>query len=392
MTRPLLRRDEPAWGSRAPWLAGMLAAGWALVAGVAISTLPVVTVWFSEGAAEPVADPLRLGGDLWLLAHRTGVEVDGTTMRLAPLGLTLIVVLLLYRGARWAAHSADAGQSGAHGSMLLALAGSYALGAATIAGLVATSTVASVPLESFGMAALWALSAGCLGVVRECGVPSAVLHRLSGWARAVLAGGCVGTGVMVAGAAVLTTVSVVVHRSRIGELADAVGGGVIGGVVLLVASLVLVPNGIGWAWSFLVGPGFAIGTDTTVSPAGAELGLVPALPILGAVPEAVPTPLSWVVVGVPMVAGLVLAAVASRWLRAYDLELGMLRGALVGLGCAGMTGLAGALVAVLAGGSVGTARLSEVGADPLAVLLATTCWVGVPAALSLGWRCRASAS
>ena len=44
LSRPFLRRTEPAWGSTVPWLAGVLAAAWALVAGLAIAALPAILV------------------------------------------------------------------------------------------------------------------------------------------------------------------------------------------------------------------------------------------------------------------------------------------------------------------------------------------------------------
>src|SRR5918995_4754956 len=53
LARPLLRRDEPAWGSRVPWLAGVLAAAWALVAGVP----PAVVARMLGGGGEGVEAP-----------------------------------------------------------------------------------------------------------------------------------------------------------------------------------------------------------------------------------------------------------------------------------------------------------------------------------------------
>src|SRR5690606_28151544 len=106
LTRPLLRRDEPAWGSRVPWLAASVAAGWALIAGFAMSVLPGVAVWLSEGASQPLSDPPRCGARVWLAAHRIGLDVDGAGFTIAPLGLTIAFVLLLHRSARGAAHSA----------------------------------------------------------------------------------------------------------------------------------------------------------------------------------------------------------------------------------------------------------------------------------------------
>ena len=84
LARPLLRRDEPAWGSRVPWLAGVLAAAWALIAGFALAVLPGLLVWVDESAEAPVGDTLRFGAQIWLVAHRVGLQVGATDLQLAP--------------------------------------------------------------------------------------------------------------------------------------------------------------------------------------------------------------------------------------------------------------------------------------------------------------------
>ena len=76
LSRPFLRRTEPAWGSTVPWLAGVLAAAWALVAGLAIAALPAILVWIDEGASAPVGDPVRVGVQIWLAGHRAGTGGD----------------------------------------------------------------------------------------------------------------------------------------------------------------------------------------------------------------------------------------------------------------------------------------------------------------------------
>ena len=37
--------------------------------------------------------------------------------------------------------------------------------------------------------------------------------------------------------------------------------------------------------AFVAGPGFAVGAGTAVSPAGTQLGVIPGVPVLGALPE-----------------------------------------------------------------------------------------------------------
>src|SRR3546814_11092751 len=62
------------------------------------------------------------------------------------------------------------------------------------------------------------------------------------------------------------------------------------GVIFCLVMLVLVPNAMVFSASFLLGPGFTVGTGTLVSPATVAIGPVPMFPMLAALPENGPTP------------------------------------------------------------------------------------------------------
>ena len=55
-------------------------------------------------------------------------------------------------------------------------------------------------------------------------------------------------------------------------------------MLLLLASLCYLPNSVIWAIAYMLGPGFAFGIGTAVSPSGSALGAVPAFPMLAALP------------------------------------------------------------------------------------------------------------
>ena len=61
-----------------------------------------------------------------------------------------------------------------------------------------------------------------------------------------------------------------------------------GGIALLLAQLAVVPNALVWAASYALGSGFALGAGSVVAPAATELGMLPGLPLLGALPAAGP--------------------------------------------------------------------------------------------------------
>ena len=88
---------------------------------------------------------------------------------------------------------------------------------------------------------------------------------------------------LAAGAAVLVT-GLVRHLDRVEALFDALGPGVAGGIALLMVQLAFVPNAFVWSGSYALGAGFSLGTGSVVAPAGTELGILPGIPMLGALP------------------------------------------------------------------------------------------------------------
>ena len=83
-----------------------------------------------------------------------------------------------------------------------------------------------------------------------------------------------------------------------------------GNVALLALQLAFAPNLIIWAASYALGAGFSLGSGALVAPAGTELGLLPAIPVFGALPEVGPAgtgQLWWLAGGV--LAGVVAAVV-----------------------------------------------------------------------------------
>src|SRR5699024_4687629 len=107
--------------------------------------------------------------------------------------------------------------------------------------------------------------------------------------------------------------AVLVNLDRVGHIQSTLEAGFFGGLLLVLAQLLLLPNLGVWALSFAAGPGFsaADGASTTLS--GAESEVLPMLPVLAAQPQ--PGGLPWVthlLVVVPLLIG---AFVARRALR-----------------------------------------------------------------------------
>jgi hypothetical protein len=152
---------------------------------------------------------------------------------------------------------------------------------------------------------------------------------------------------------------------RVLELHRALHPGVVGGAVLTVGQLAVLPNLVVWAAAVLAGPGFALGSGTSVAPLAVTLGPLPAVPLLGALP-APGAPPTWALalLAVPVLAGAVAGMLLARR-HPVPGPIPVRRLAVDVLGMAGVAGLALAVLSWLSGGPAGPGLLAVTGPDPL---------------------------
>jgi hypothetical protein len=356
---------------------GLLCAvtGWLLVAGL------TVVGWLS---ADPgtLAGALAVGTRLWLAGHGVGITLGGVGITLVPWGIPALTAYLLDRCAGVAARAARPGQR-PRAALIAAL-----LVAAYLAPVLAAAAVLGRPGLAPGhvLAVLAVLLGAALrGAARALDVDWT--RSWPGWSRAVpravLASQLV---LLVAGSTVLVT-GLAVHLDRVTHLQDALAPGVAGGIALLAAQLTLAPNAVVWAASYALGGGFTLGNGSVVAPAATDLGVLPGLPLLGALPASGPGPASalfWLAAGV-------LAGATAAWLvvrgrpdARFD-ETSLVGGAAGVLGGLVFVGLAWATA-----GDLGTLRLSGLGPLllPLLVMAVTTLGLsGMVTGLLLGlWQ------
>lgn len=330
----------------------------ALLGGLVLSVGVAVTGWLA-GNGGSLAGAVRAGAAGWLMAHGSGLQTPHATLTIVPVGWSLVVAAVVWSASAWVARTAVLDGSRSVVVVTATMAACYAAMATLIAVLVTTDDVAvSPPRALAGSLLLVAVVAGpCLAA--RTGVAEASAAGWSPALRAVLRGSAAVVACLVAAGALLVTVSLLADFGQAATVASALDSGVAGGAVLTALQVLLLPNAALLGVSYLVGPGFVIGTDTLVTPAGASLGQVPALPMLAALPPDGAAP-SWAMalLGAPAGAGAIGALVALRAAPAGTLGSGLLRG-----GAAGLLGGAGAgLLTALGGGSVGPGRMSEVGA------------------------------
>jgi hypothetical protein len=385
-TRPTVR-TEPVGSAASGWLSGLAAAAAAAGMGLLSVTVFALLAWVADArSGSGLAGALRAAAQIWLAAHGATIAVPGGQVRLMPLGLTALVAVLLGRAGASVAQVAPPGTPRQFAERVAMVALPYA-GITTVIAAVATSaTVRPAPLPAALGALLLAGLAVGYGVATTTGTRVAELspERMPGPVRAVLRGAVGGVGVVVAGGALLAAVALGGQLIRTASTAASLGPGWIGGLTLLMFQIALVPTAAIWGAACLVGPGFALGSGTSVSMFSVSVPAVPALPMLAAVPgNGDPPEALRLLVLVPVVAGMVAGILADRPGRPGRPAAAALTGAAAGVAAAILL----VVGAVLAGGSAGPGKLATVGPSPWRVGLAAAVEIGVPAAIMAWWRC-----
>ena len=76
-----------------------------------------------------------------------------------------------------------------------------------------------------------------------------------------------------------------VNISMVKNLTTVLQPGIFGGFLLLILNILYIPNAIVSTLAYFSGVGFAVGSGTLVSPTSFRLNKIPAMPLLGALPE-----------------------------------------------------------------------------------------------------------
>ncbi|MFT4299388.1 MAG: DUF6350 family protein [Aeromicrobium sp.] len=344
---------------------GAIAALWAAAAGW-LTTLAAVLL--AGGGGSPLGTA-RVVTRIWLVAQGSAISIDGTRITLIPWGGLLVAVALVAAMA-WRQVREPVAEPAAFAATV---AGTYAVAASVLTAL-ANDQGATVPtiraaLVTFVLGGV----GGAAGYALAHGVPDAWWPQGRPQVRAVLAGaGWSAFGVFVA-ALVLVVAMIALHVERAASLWAMLDPGFGGGLGLALVCVLCVPTLALWAVAVLLGPGFGVGTDTSVDLMHANLGQLPGLPVLAALPAPGDIP------GWAFLLALV-PALSAGWAGWHLVRSGRLDLAVdfwwgVGL-AAGAGGLGGVLLAVLAyasSGAVGPGRMAQVGPESLWALFA-----GVP--------------
>ncbi|MFS0728459.1 DUF6350 family protein [Curtobacterium sp. 1P10AnD] len=377
--------------------------------GVGIALVPLTLLWGFEYGLQVDWDVFwKASGSVWLVGHGVDVTfllgaaaakasgVGGASapihVTLAALGFAIVTAWLGGRAGRRFAETAHRTTGVLVGTAVVAVLGlAVALSSTSAATDPSVWQAVVFPALWFGVPAFVAsevcrvrrmlpadaLSQRAIDLVDR--VP-AVWRAIAGFG---LRAGTAATAAIVAVAGLVVAVLLFTSFAEVITLYERSHAGVVGGIALTVGQLAFVPDLVGWATAWLVGPGFAIGTGSSVSPIGTALGPIPGIPVFGALPASGHTfGLVWVLV--PVVAGFAVAGLLRpRIVRALGRADSALHRALGGVAVGLVAGVLTGAVAWVSSGSLGPGRLADVGPHALVVGAFAALEVGLPAVVAL---------
>jgi hypothetical protein len=189
--------------------------------------------------------------------------------------------------------------------------------------------------------------------------------------------------VMMFFASVMIAVALAFGWIEVVRLYEALRVSVLGGVMVTIGQLAILPNLIVFAMAWISGVGFSIGVGSSVSPFVSQLGPMPAFPIFAALPTA-GFERGLLFLLVPVLAAFVGTLLVRKHVDQIRWEYAMrFSGALALSATTALTaGLASGFLAALASGSFGPGRFVEVGVNPFMFGLVVFIQVLIPSFLA----------
>ena len=362
-------------------------------------------VWATKGFGDmEFSSVAAMSAHLWLLIH--GVPLDlaaafgasAGTMTLVPLGLSILPLLLCYRSGRRLARASYEGEF-----LIPVLSGSvtYALISSAMYGWASPHpqplqalNAALVPLGIVVAGLMWGGYREARSLSRMVGVDTAEqisqMSQYSRWAGsyawAVVRAAVVAFVALIGLGAVLLGIGILAGWSQIVATYQELHAGAVGDTAVTLLQLGFLPNLVIYAIAWSTGAGFSFGAGTSVGLTSSDVGTLPMLPILGAVPESMGTA-GLLGLLVPLGAG----AIAGWWfLREGEDHLdewvalkvpfrplsALISAVVLGVMTGIMTSFGALWLGWISYGSLGIGRFTEVGAEPLTFAAHTALTVG----------------
>ena len=367
------------------WWRGSLAALWAVAVGVASLLVIALVAWAADSRTGASAgQAVRAALQIWLVAQRVPLHVSGGSIALSPLLLTLALAFLVARSAAVLARGQQIDEVGDVARVAVAVGLPYGVLTTFVAAGANSHSVHPSPAAALACGSVLGLVAGAWGAARGAGLVRVGAELVPEQVREPLVAGAAAFAVLLAGAILLLSTTLLLHIGEATRSADALGGGAVAGIALAALTVALIPNAALCGIGYLAGPGFAVGAGATVTLTGTRPGPLPTFPLMAAVPSGpAPALVELVGIGILVCAGVLAAWLVARAGRALLPSMG--RAAAAGAA----TGVLTAVAVALADGPAGPGRMSVLGASPWQTGLAVAGEVAVVAcgaAGALTWR------
>jgi hypothetical protein len=319
--------------------------------------------WATAGSATGnTGDPLRAAIWIWIGAHSIPFDLSLPPSGLAghlsylPLGALIFPVLAIRSGLARTIERLD-NDSSLVGPARAAFAVGYTLFALAASFFSKTDSIR--PVWYFAIIYVLPFTLLC----------AATVGRRVALGQGFLYGSRI-IALLLGLSSIVFGILLLVNISMVKNLTTVLQPGIFGGFLLLLLNILYIPNAIVSTLAYFSGVGFAVGSGTLVSPTSFRLNKIPAMPLLGALPEN-KSLISLVGVLVIVAAG----ALLVTWTISLDQRV-LVQSLIVAVLLAAFVGYSGS-------GALITDAMSAVGVSTWKFTLAIAAQLGLGAALAI---------
>jgi hypothetical protein len=234
--------------------------------------------WATAGSATGnTGDPLRAALWIWIGAHSIPFDLSLPPSGLAghlsylPLGALIFPVLAIRSGVARTIERLD-NDSSLVGAARAAFAVGYTLFALGAALFSKTDSIR--PVWYFAIIYVLPFTLLC----------AATVGRRVALSQGFLYGSRI-IALLLGISSIVFGILLLVNVSMVKNLTTVLQPGIFGGFLLLLLNILYIPNAVVSTLAYFSGVGFAVGSGTLVSPTSFRLNKIPAMPLLGALPE-----------------------------------------------------------------------------------------------------------
>ena len=319
--------------------------------------------WATAGSATGnTGDPLRAALWIWIGAHSIPFDLSLPPSGLAghlsylPLGALIFPVLAIRSGVARTIERLD-NDSSLVGAARAAFAIGYTLFALAASFFSKTDSIR--PVWYFAIIYVLPFTLLC----------AATVGRRVALGQGFLYGSRI-IALLLGLSSIVFGILLLVNISMVKNLTTVLQPGIFGGFLLLLLNILYIPNAIVSTLAYFSGVGFAVGSGTLVSPTSFRLNKIPAMPLLGALPEN-KSLISLIGVLVIVAAG----ALLVTWTISLDQKV-LVQSLIVAVLLAAFVGYSGS-------GALITDAMSAVGVSTWKFTLAIAAQLGLGAALAI---------